>query len=101
MASKDFNLDHLTDLANIKLRKDREEKLNKDLKEILDYVEKLQDQNKKTDGTSINLFSGKKSVRKDVLPNDLEVKNSQKALIKGQIPNTQGDYFVIPQVLKR
>lgn len=101
MASKEFNLDHLTDLANIKLKKDRKEKLSKDLEEILDYVEKLQDKNERINEPPRNLFSGKQSVREDVCPNNLEVKNSQKINIKAQAPKIEKDYFIIPQVLKR
>lgn len=101
MASKEFDLDHLADLANIKLKKDQKEKLSKDLEEILDYVEKLQDKNKKINKPPRNLFSGKKFLREDVRSSNLEVKNSQKANIKAQAPKNEKGYFVIPQVLKR
>lgn len=99
--SSDFNLNHLADLARIELKKSEKKELNEDLKEILDYVNKLRDQGSEEKNSSRSFLKTKNSVREDLPPSNLKVKKSQKQDIKGQAPKTKDNYFVIPQVLKR
>lgn len=101
MSSKDFNLDYLADLANIKLKKSEKKRLDQDLENILDYVDKLREQKGEKESSLRSSIELKNSVRKDLAPSNLEVKNSQKKRIKEQAAKTKRNYFVIPQVLKR
>lgn len=94
-------IEHLAHLARIKLTHRQKKNLQKDLKEILDYVEKLNEVKTKDVKAMDNVTGLKNVAREDKGLLEKEVKNSQRENIREEVPSKKDGYVKIPRVLER
>ncbi|MEE8131522.1 MAG: Asp-tRNA(Asn)/Glu-tRNA(Gln) amidotransferase subunit GatC [Candidatus Paceibacterota bacterium] len=94
------NLKHLTELARIEIEEKDEEKLLKDLQEILDYFEEL----KEVDTKNVESMSGGNIFLSNVFRNDTDSYGLYADLygrnekLKGVFPEEEDGFLKIPPV---
>ncbi len=87
------NLKHLIELARLEIDEQKQDKLLKDLKSILDYFEELQ----KLDTQNIQPMTGG-TASKNVFREDDERENSFRGLGYETFPESQDGYLKIPAI---
>lgn len=91
-----FDIDYLSKLAKIELKKEEKERLAKELKKILKFVEKLNELDISKERPLSHVIDLKNIFRQDkVLPS-----LSQKKVIK-LAPRKGGGFVKVPKILKR
>lgn len=101
MSTPEFNINHITDLARLHLKEKEEEKLEKDLEEILDYVGKLQ----QVDTEGVDGFGSVSDLhnvtREDNSAPKEHVKKSPMEKIRACFPNIKNNFVKIVRILER
>ncbi len=90
-------LEHLAELARIKITEKEEDKLLEDLKKILDYFEELQKLNTEKTPPMAGGTDLKNAAREDQIDKGL-VKNRD--ILINSFPEKEGDFLKIPPVFE-
>lgn len=89
------SLEHLADLARIEIHAKEEEKLLKDLQNILNYFEEL----KELDTSGVKDASGGDRI-KNVLRDDKERQNTDRGKGREAFPQFRGNFLRLPPVFE-
>lgn len=83
-------------LARLNIKPEEEEKLQKDMSEILDWVDKLREVNTEGVEPLMHMTEEMNVLRKDEVEASLDKNKALK-----NAPQTDGEHFQVPKVLKR
>lgn len=95
MASDDFNIKYVADLARINLSEEEQQRLGSQLGGILGYVEKLKELN--VDG--IEPIAHAFPVSNVTRPDEVQAFEDVEALLKNA-PSIKNDLFMVPKVVE-
>ncbi len=97
----DKELDHIAELARIKIRPEEKERLKKDLSAILDYINKL----KEADTTSIEpLYQTTglvNTTRPDESRQEFPMTDKLNELLIGQAPDKENRFIKVKSILNK
>ena len=92
---------HIAQLARIKLTKNEEGKFKKELSSILDFVKKLNKLDTENVGPLYQVTGIVNALRPDEYRKDFEMNESLNEKLIGQAPNSQNRFVKVKSVLKK
>ncbi|OQX54692.1 MAG: aspartyl/glutamyl-tRNA(Asn/Gln) amidotransferase subunit C [Candidatus Omnitrophica bacterium 4484_213] len=96
MSLKTDDINHIEELARIKLREDEKKEIAGQLSKILDYVNKLKDL--RTDDVKIGSLFGK-GRKQNVFREDKVKKSLPPQEVLKNAPEREGNFFKVPKII--
>lgn len=94
-------VEHIANLARIKLNEKEKEKLKEELSSVLDYVKKLNELNTENIEPLYQVTGIVNALRKDRHRKDFEMNEELNKKLIGQAPQTQNRFIKVKSVLRK